>query len=141
MFYKIELDLVLTNFDIDPNQVSEMLSLTPIVSWLKGESIQRTARKHKTNGWRLSSGLDNTAELDDHINALFAKIKPALSNFNNLPTSTEKEVSCVIYIYHKTNNTDEEHRTPPIHLEREHVEILNQMGAEFDLDLYVLPED
>ena len=141
MVYKITLDLVLTDFDIDPVQVSGILSLTPSRSWLKGEPIQRTALKCKTNGWLLSSGLDKSAELDDHIKALFSKVKPVLSNFNNLPPSTEKELSCAIYIYHKKDNVDEEHRTPPIHLEREHVEILNQLGAEFDLDLYVLPED
>ncbi len=141
MFYKITLDLILTHFDIDPAQVSGILSLPPTRSWLKGESIQKTALKRKTNGWLLSSGLDKSAELDDHIKALFSKVKPVLSNFNDLPLSTKKELSCAIYIYQKKDNVDEEHRTPPIHLEREQVEFLNQLGAEFDLDLYVLPED
>ncbi len=138
MFYKIELDLILDGFDIDPTQISKILLLSPTQVWLKGESIQKTALKRKSNGWVLSSRLEKSAELEDHINALFSKIKPVLLNFHNLPLSTEKELSCAIYIYHEKNNSAEEHRTPSIHLEREHVEILNQLGAEFDLDLYVL---
>ena len=110
----------------------------PTQVWLKGKSIQKTALARKTNGWVLSSGLDKSAELEDHINALFSKIKPVLSKFSNLPDRTEKELSCAIYIYSESNNPEEEHRTPPIHLDREHVEILHQLGAEFDLDLYVL---
>lgn len=140
MFYEIELDLTLHGFDIDPDQISKILSLSPTQVWLKGESIQKTALKRKSNGWVLSSGLEKSAELYDHINALFSKIKPVLLNFNDLPLSTEKELSCVIYIYQEKGNAAEEHRTPAIHLEREQVEILNQVGAEFDLDLYVLPQ-
>jgi hypothetical protein len=140
MFYKIELDLILDGFDIDPTQISNILSLSPTQVWLKGESIQKTALKRKSNGWVLSSGLEKSAELEDHINALFSKIKPVLLNFNNLPLSTEKELSCAIYVYHEKSNTAEEHRTPPIHLDREQIEILNELGAEFDLDLYVLPQ-
>ena len=140
MFYKIELDLLLVNFDIDPSQVSEIISLTPTRSWLKGESVYGTLRKYKTNGWRLSPGLDKSGTLEDHLDALFSKIKPVLSNFSNLPHSTEKELSCAIHIYHDKSNPDEEHNIPAIHLEREHIEILNQLGAEFDLDLYVLPK-
>ncbi len=139
MFYKIQLDLVLTSFDIHPDQVSEILSISPTRTWMKDEPIQKTALKRKTNGWLLSSGLDQRAELVDHMNAISSKIKPAIGNFANLPTSTHKELSCAIRIY--SNGTpEEEHRTPPIHLEPEHVKFLNELGAEFDLDLYILPE-
>lgn len=141
MFYEIKLNLVVTDFDVEPSQISDILSLAPTQSWLKGESIQRTARKYKTNGWLLSSELGKHAELNDHINALFSKIKPVLSNFNKLPRSTEKELSCVIYVYHQKGNPEEEHSTPAIHLDREHIMLLNQLGTEFDVDIYVLPED
>ena|SRR5215211_2347679 len=138
MFYKIELALILTDFDEHPTQISDILSLMPTQIWLKGEYVHKTALKRKTNGWVLSSGLDKDAELEDHINALFSKIKPVLASFSNLPPTIEKELSSAIYIYSEENNPNEEHRTPPIHLDREHVETLSRLGVEFDIDLYVL---
>ena len=65
--------------------------------------------------------------------AIFSKLKPVVPKFSNLPARTEKQLSCAIYIYSAGNNPDEEHRTPPIHLDREHVAILNQLRAGFDL--------
>lgn len=93
MFYEIEPDLILDGFDIDPTQISKILLLSPTQVWLKGESIQKTALKRKSNGWVLSSRLEKSAELEDHINALFSKIKPVLLNFHNLPSQQRK--SCL----------------------------------------------
>ena len=48
MHYEVQLDLVLTDFEIKPDQVSAILSLDPSRSWLKNDFIQNTALRRSS---------------------------------------------------------------------------------------------
>ncbi len=138
MHTEIRLDLVLTGFAEHPNEISGRLAMQPTRYWLKGEQILDSALKRKTNGWLLSSALRRDADFDDHLQHLTEKLEPIKQRFADLPASTHVELSCAAYIY-CSHSIDEEHNTPSIHLKPQHVSLLNQLNAAFDLDLYVLP--
>ena len=141
MNYRIRVDFIITHFDEDPASITETLSLSPSQSWLKGESIGGSTVRRKHNGWLLSSGLNDRAELDEHLSALFAQLDPALARIALLPASVSRELACAIYIYHGPADSAEEHSTPTINLTPEQLAMLARLGAGFDLDLYVLPEN
>ncbi len=137
MYYEIVVDLLLTGFQPDPSEITTLLGVQPSQSWLEGDLVGRTALRRHSNGWLLSSGCDRTSELESHLDALFEKVAPLKDRFSMLPPSTEVGVSCAVYVYHSISE-DEEHNTPAIHLDAKQVHMLNALGAEFDVDLYVL---
>jgi hypothetical protein len=139
MHYTIQVKYILTNFLVDPAEISRILGIQPSRTWRKGEMIPKTSLPHKSNGWLLESGLSDKAEFEDHLDSLANAVAPAINKINQLPDGTEAEISCVIYIYH-TKRNDEEHQTPALHLDLKHMELLNQLKVELDYDLYVLPE-
>ena len=139
MHHEITLDLVLTGFQSDPSEITTLLGVEPSQSWLQGDLVARTMLKRHSNGWLLSSGRDRTSELESHLFALFEKVAPIKERFRVLPPSTQVGVSCAVYVYHSASE-DEEHNTPALHLNADQIRMLSTLGADFDIDLYVLQE-
>ncbi len=139
MHYEITLDLVLTGFQPDPDEITTLLGVKPSQTWVQGDLVPRTSLKRHSNGWLLSSGCNRASELKAHLVALFEKVAPVKERFGLLPSSTQVDVSCAVYIYHSAS-TDEEHNTPALHLDSNQIRMLSTLAAEFDIDLYVLPQ-
>jgi hypothetical protein len=139
MHYTIEVKYILTSFLVNPEEITKILGIQPTKSWRKGELIPKTSLPHKTNGWLIESGLGKNAELENHLESLKHILNPAIDKIEQLPKETEAEISCVVNIYH-SRSIEEEHNTPALHLDLKHIQLLNQLKAEIDYDLYVLPE-
>jgi hypothetical protein len=134
---RIRVDLRILGEDVDPKNLTEFLGVQPARTWLKGELVSpRSGIKFKENGWELSSGQDQHLDFEFHIRALLHKIEPNVDRFIQMCSQYHVELSCAIYIYY--NN---EESTPWIHFDRTAMNIFNQIGAEIDFDLYVLPGD
>ncbi len=100
MYYTIQVKYVLTNFVVDPAEITRILGIQPSRTWRKGEIIPKTSLPHKSNGWLVESGLANTAEFEEHLDSLATALSPTIKKISNLPNGIEAEISCVIYIYH-----------------------------------------
>src|SRR5205823_3457717 len=109
------------------------------------------------NLWELSSGVDSSANLDDHLDSLFAKIEPASENIRVLVQSGD--VVAVIQVVREfgaaTEDFDEstygldpkvvdegvrrlgaQHPFLSFHLGPELVAFLSYTGIEIDFDEY-----
>lgn len=129
---EVKVHLTLTSADGSPEDVTARLGLQPTKSWRVGDPIGRSARSYATNGWSLSSGLDASAELDDHVRALLGLVEPVLPALRELPGHWNLELSCALYA---------REYVPACHFDRKTVERLASIGAEIDVDLYCLTQD
>lgn len=61
--------------------ISNVLTLKPSEAWNAGDLDPRNGRVRRNVGWRLDSGLDDRAPLDQHIQALLTVLgtRPYLS--------------------------------------------------------------
>ncbi|WP_048327213.1 DUF4279 domain-containing protein, partial [Crocosphaera watsonii] len=67
-----------------------------------------------------------------HIKSLFEELHPVWGVLQEISNNYDLEISCVVY-------TDGE--VPSIHLDQEIINKSQQINAEIDVDLYVLPEN
>jgi hypothetical protein len=129
---EVTVRLTLTSTDGSPEDVTARLGLQPTQSWRTGDPIGKSARLYAMNGWSLSSGLDASAELDDHVRALLGLLEPAMPALRELSERWDLELSCALYA---------REYVPACHFDRETIERLASIGAEIDVDLYCLTQD
>lgn len=122
--------------DIDANDITSTLSLTPSKIYTKGEKnnpkFNGTA---KQNGWLLSSRLNRFASFEDQMNDLLDIIEPKIDLFRPLCEKYYCEFSCALFIH-----CGNEESTPWIHLNSRYNAVIKELNIEFDIDLYILPD-
>jgi hypothetical protein len=118
--------LNLTDFEVDPDEVSKLLGIAPDFIWRKGDLILETARSYSENGWRLVSSLPVSSSVEEHVLNVLDRIEPAAELLSHLKP-LEVEVSCVVYYYDYT---------PVLGLSHETIRRLARLGASLDYDLY-----
>ncbi|MGH8467791.1 MAG: DUF4279 domain-containing protein [Gammaproteobacteria bacterium] len=130
---EIKVSLKITDFNCDPNSISEILGLEPTTTWLEGDRVHPKAIiKHKQNGWVLQSPLPKETPFRQQLQTLLDMVTPKKQQLLNLPSGTDIEVSCVVY---------SEHGRPDISLEPDMVAAIAEMRAGLDFDLYTLADD
>ena len=81
--------------------------------------------------WRMSSGLDDTSLLAEHIAALLHRLLPKASDIRKLWVDYDLTLQCVGYF-------------PPsghgMHFDREQVRQAAQLGLALDLDFYYVDD-
>jgi hypothetical protein len=122
--------LSITEFECSPSEITKILNITPSKTWQKNEPIdERIVARHKENGWRISSSLSKESNLEEHIKNLSQVIIPHKAKFKNLPSSSYVELSCCIYVHHEV---------PEISFSANTIQLLSELQAEIDIDLYCL---
>jgi hypothetical protein len=134
MYIKSEVSAsyLLTNFECDPDKISEILEIQPTEICRKGELIGKTILRHKQNSWELKVQISNSDDLDEHITELFNKLSPVWEKVINLNKLYYAEISCVVYSY--------ESQGPGLHLDNKKLSQIVELNAEIDLDYYCLCE-
>ncbi len=122
--------ITLTGEDLDPEQVTDALGITPTKTWRIGDPIQNTLLKRKHSGWSVATPRQVSLDLAKQVRDLLRELEP---KFPAIAALRERlgfavEVSCAIYIYGDT---------PSMHLDREILSMVERLGAEIDFDLYV----
>ncbi len=102
--------------------------------WVKGKTkTDRTAVRHKENGFRISPALAYTS-FEDRVRSV---LKPLYDHRLKLKRICGEacyvELSLAVYVV-----GDE---IPSIHLPKDAINMLNGLHAEVDCDLYVWPDD
>ncbi len=129
---EIKVRLVITDFECHPSELTRILHLEPTVMWLRGDSIPKTTMTRKQNGWRLDSPSMLRGTLQEQVDALLDKVAPQVGFFHHLPSGSEIELACVVYVY------DAE---PVLGLSAKSVTELARLGASIDIDYYDLRND
>lgn len=123
---------LLTDFECDPDQISEMLGIQPTKAWKIGEPIGKTILRRKQNGWMLNIQILNSEDLEEHITELLNKLSPIWDRVVKLSQLYYAEINCVVYSY--------EAQGPGLHLDKKTLEKIVELNAEIDLDYYSLYE-
>ncbi|MDJ0600378.1 MAG: DUF4279 domain-containing protein [Crocosphaera sp.] len=125
--------LTITEFNCDPQNITNKLKIIPTKTWKIGDRINpKTTLTRKHNGWVLDSKLSKDNDLESHFKSLFYQLQPVWESLQEIAYHYDIEISCVIY-------TDGE--IPTIHLDKEIINKSHQINAEIDIDLYVLPKN
>jgi len=128
---ELRVRLTLTSDREDPGEVTLRTGLQPEKIWRAGDQIGKSIRKYEQNGWQLGSDRPAEAGFGDHVESLIAKVRPVLPVFRSLKQSWEIELSCAIEVYSSS---------PELHLEPDALQVLAELGASIDLDLYCLDD-
>jgi hypothetical protein len=130
---KISVYFTLTDFEIEPDQITTLLGISPYKAWKVGDLARpNTKIREKENGWQLKSNPENSDELESHISSLLEYLKPKWKELIEITNNCYTELSCVIYI---------EDEIPSIHFDQKIIQQLSELKAEIDVDLYDFTED
>ena len=107
--------------------VTDILGLQPSEAWNVGDRSEQTGRVQKFMQWRLNSGLDDTAPLKDHIEALLLFLLPREEQLRKLWLDYDLFIQGVGHYAPSGHG---------VHLNREVVRQAARLGVAFDLDFY-----
>jgi Domain of unknown function (DUF4279) len=127
---EILVEFLLTGFEVDPEKITVAIGIEPTESWNVGDAIEKTKLKRKENGWALSSGLDKSSELEEHLDVLFEQLQAKWAILTSLCSKYDAEISCTVYGY--------EAQGPAMHLDKKIVKFIAELNAEVDIDYYCL---
>lgn len=115
----------------DPEEITLSLGVKPSRIWRYGDPIQNTLLKYKHDVWRISTDEKESLDLQECIQTLLDLIHPYSSGLIKVSSrlNLKSEIACVINI--------EGDQVPAIHLNKEIIEAITELNAEFDIDLYL----
>ena len=126
------------DFDYLPGQLTKDLGLEPTETALKGQ-VYHVGPEHKRikktwpwNLWMYEVVVEkNRFWIGDQIDEFIDNIiKPRQEKIKNIISTCQSEFSIVQYIYEGCN--------PGLHFDKDRLKIISDIGAEIDVDIYVL---
>ena len=127
-FEEIRVQLNFAGFAREPDELTALVGIVPSKVWRIGESIDKSKRTYKSNGWRISAEPPPT-EVEAGVDALFTKVASCWEALRLLSIDCRVELSIVIYVGQQV---------PAIHLRPDQLDRLAELGASIDIDLYCL---
>jgi hypothetical protein len=115
-------------------EITEMVGITPTEVFVKGAHKPNTLNKpmvYSFNAWFLEAGLDKYADFEQQMNALLDILEPKQEILKPLSEKYKCEFSCMVKIYYGNGES-----TPSIHLSQRYNRFVNNVKADFDIDLY-----
>jgi len=124
---ELKLRLVLTSQVHTASELAQFANICPSKSWSSGDVVHPKARNvHKENGCLLEV---KDASLAAATKRLLSDLQAQSATLLNLPADISVELSCIVYM---------KDAAPELHLETQDVSFLASIGAEVDIDVYML---
>lgn len=117
--------------DFSPDAVTEKLSTKPTQCWMKGEPIRDTVIVRKETNWSISTGYEESWDINDQLKKLVEFMETKRSDLKELKRIYNLEYKFFIVINVENNEK------PAIYLENDMIEFANDIKAWFDFDLYI----
>ncbi len=117
----------LNGFACEPDEITQMIGLTPTDTWKAGDLRGRSIRRHETSGWRLRSRLDEPLWIERHVQDVIAQLTPKWPDVVHLCLQYQAMINCVCSIYDAS---------PVIHFGRETIKRVAELNAWIDVDYY-----
>lgn len=115
----------------DYREVTKVIGREPSSAHSEGETNPCTGKPFRTMTWRFDSGYDDTVPLAQHIGAIIDWLGGSPEAIKRLSESYRITLQCVGYF--------PKHQLG-LHLSRDHVRLLGQMGVEVDMDFYYIDD-
>jgi hypothetical protein len=71
----IKARLILTGMNVDPDEISRVIGLTPTKTWRRGEQRARSDLRWEHDGWMLSTSEQASLDLEAEIQKLLGNIR------------------------------------------------------------------
>lgn len=120
-----KLYLLVTSEFLAPDEITEVLSLSPTRTFHKGKTKPKTTMTYQTNGWCLDSHFQG--ELPECLHEFVLFLRAKSSEFAVLKGQCEAWLECVL---------DGQPNFPPVHLAPEVMGILHELGIGLEFDIY-----
>ena len=137
---KVILRLGIFDFnDITHAEITDLLQVSPVITHVKGEKRNPKNPNSpliKQNRWMMESGLKEYSSFEDQMESFLIIIESKIEIFKPLCKKYYWEFSCAIFVYFNNGES-----TPWVHLDSRYNNMLKELNIEFDIDLYVLPND
>ena len=122
--------LVILSGELDPDEISGLVGLSPDRSAMRGDQM-RGPRRYPYHSWQLESGLSETANPEDHLDALLERLAPAASAIGTLVVHPQIHSVRVWLGLHIDN------ANPGLSLSDSHIRRLALIGTGVEIDVYV----
>lgn len=123
--------LKITSLSHSPEEITKIIGLRPDFSWTPGSFRSVTTIRESTNGWRIESKLPKEKSFSLHIQDVMSRIAPYRDKVKNFSTSESVVLYCAVYSTH----------SPEITFSKEQVDQFSMIGAQVEVDVYVLGDD
>jgi uncharacterized protein DUF4279 len=135
MYSEVYAEFNLFGLDMDPDQVTALVGISPSKTWRLGDPIgpPPLILRYKNNGWRLKSELPLSLDLEEHVKSVIDQLQPSWAAFVELGTRYSAEISCVVKSYGGDR--------PPISFNEAVVKRAAELNAAIDIDLYIFDDD
>lgn len=141
--WSTQIKLILRVFgDIfDPESLSKAIKIAPTKSWNKGDEIHLQKGLYTKNGkillkresvWQYSTGFVETLNSEDVSNQFEEIFKDKILELKKYIDSNKLDVVFDVVV----EIVDDQ--VPGIHFNKSFLNITNQLGAEIDIDMYLL---
>lgn len=118
---EISVEFILTGLELNPEEITDLLKISPTSTWKLGDLIGKSILGHKHNGWSLKSNLENSVDLEEHITYVLQKLLPSWQKLVDICYQYDAEISCVIYSY--------EAQAPAIHFNKDIIRRVAELNA------------
>lgn len=129
---RILVHFTLTGTSFEPEEVTAATGLSPDQAWRVGDPIGSSRRSYEHNGWRIASGIGDTLDVGEQLEALLARLEPVRAGLEKFMATEHGEIGCVVYAHESV---------PEMHFGRDALRRVADLGAAIDVDLYCLIED
>jgi hypothetical protein len=119
--------LKITSSKVCPEQITNLLHITPDRVWKAGEKRLHTDIVENQNGWLANSGLSEGNSLEEQLQAILAKFAEVSPQLRELSEIATLEVSCVLYA------SD----IPALNFPPHFVSAMGRWNAGLDIDVYL----
>lgn len=128
---QICIELKLTGTGFLPEDVTDVIRLTPTKTWRLGDHIQDSKLTRKHDGWQFGLSYRDTYDMDELLGELLDLIEPYKENIADATNRFDlrKEISFGVYI------RDE---TPTSWFSADTINRVAALGASLDIDLILL---
>ena len=132
--------MLIHNFDYHPDQISKKLMIEPHSIGVKGEPYEigpphnRIKKTHEYSYWEHEWKIFTNDFIGDIVEKYVNNfIKPNTSSLKEIAADCDMQFTVIQYYYDGCN--------PGFHFDKSVVQILSDLGASIDIDLYCLSEE
>lgn len=133
---KLSAAFTLTGSELDPDEVTMLVGVTPTKTWRVGDLIDgRATLRYKHNGWQLKANLgaslQQDTQLEEHVTSVLEHLRPGWLALTELGAKYDAEIACAVYMHPNG-------QVPAIHFAKDTISRAGELHAEIDIDLYVI---
>jgi hypothetical protein len=125
---QINVSLKLTGDNVSPDDITQIVKLSPTRTWRAGDAVQGTQLRREQDGWALVLPYRDTYDMEVLIEELLELLGPCEHNIVDAARQLglKAEISFGVYI---------KHETPTCFFKAATMKRVIDLGADLDIDL------